>query len=47
MKLGRVVGPLVMDAGLAAIANEHGAILHTTNRAFARAPGLRFVNPLL
>lgn len=39
-------GPEVMDAHLAALALEHGAILCTTDRGFARFPGLRFVNPL-
>jgi hypothetical protein len=35
-----------MDAALAAIAIEHGAILHTTDRDFARFEGLRWANPL-
>jgi uncharacterized protein len=43
---GQTVGPLVMDAAVAAIAIEHGAILHTTDRDFARFPGLRWINPL-
>ena len=43
---GQVSGPLVMDAALAAIAIEHGATLQTTDRDFARFPGLQFVNPL-
>jgi predicted nucleic acid-binding protein len=25
---------------------EHGAVLHTTDRDFARFPGLKHVNPL-
>ena len=43
---GQAVGPLVMDAVLAAIALEHGATLHTTDRDFARFPGLRWIDPL-
>ena len=47
MREGQAVGPLVMDAVLAAIALEHGAILHTTDRDFSRFPGLRWTNPLI
>ncbi len=43
---GRVQGPVTTDAQLAALTIEHGAILHTTDRDFARFPGLRWVNPL-
>ena len=43
---GQAVGPLVTDAALAAIAIEHGATLHTTDRDFARFPDLRWTNPL-
>ena len=43
---GQTAGPLVMDAALAAIAIEHGASLFTTDRDFARFPGLRWSNPL-
>lgn len=43
---GQVVGPLVMDAALAAIAIEYGATLHTTDRDFARFPGLTWTNPI-
>lgn len=43
---GQTTGPLVMDAALAAIAIEHGATLYTTDRDFARFPGLRWTNPL-
>ena len=43
---GQTSGPLVMDAALAAIAIEHGATLCTTDRDFARFPGLRWTNPL-
>jgi toxin-antitoxin system PIN domain toxin len=44
---GQAVGPLVMDAVLAAIALEHGARLCTTDRDFSRFSGLRWVNPLV
>jgi hypothetical protein len=43
---GQTVGPLVMDAALAAIALEHGATLCTTDRDFSRFPGLKWTNPL-
>jgi len=43
---GRASGPLVSDAEIAAITIEHGAVLHTTDRDFARFPGLRWKNPL-
>jgi predicted nucleic acid-binding protein len=36
----------MMDAVLAAIAIEHGATLNTTDRDFARFPGLAWVNPI-
>ena len=39
-------GPLMMDAHLAALTIEHGARLATTDRDFARFPGLRFEDPL-
>jgi predicted nucleic acid-binding protein len=35
-----------MDAVLAAIAVENGATLCTTDRDFARFPGLAWTNPL-
>jgi toxin-antitoxin system PIN domain toxin len=44
---GQTVGPLVMDAVLAAIALEHGALLCTTDRDFSRFSGLKWTNPLL
>jgi toxin-antitoxin system PIN domain toxin len=47
MSDGQTAGPLVMDAVLAALAIEHGATLHTTDRDFARFPGLKWTNPLL
>jgi toxin-antitoxin system PIN domain toxin len=43
---GQITGPLVMDAVIAAIALEHGAILYTTDRDFLRFPRLKWVNPL-
>jgi uncharacterized protein len=43
---GQARGPLVMDAHLAALAMEHGAVLHTTDRDFSRFDGLRWRNPL-
>ncbi|MDQ2641975.1 MAG: PIN domain-containing protein [Pseudomonadota bacterium] len=46
MREGQVKGPLVMDAVIAALAIEHGATLHTTDRDFARFPGLKWCNPL-
>jgi toxin-antitoxin system PIN domain toxin len=39
-------GSLVMDAHLAALAMEHGAILCTSDRDFARFPKLRLLDPL-
>lgn len=46
MRKGQTVGPLIMDAVLASIALEHGAILYTTDRDFSRFPGLKWTNPL-
>jgi toxin-antitoxin system PIN domain toxin len=42
----KAVGPLVMDAHLAALAVEHGTTLATTDRDFARFSGLKIINPL-
>ena len=42
---GQVAGPLVMDAFLAALAQENGATLATTDRDFARFPKLKTTNP--
>jgi toxin-antitoxin system PIN domain toxin len=39
-------GNLTSDAQLAAIAIEHGAEVSSTDRDFARFPGVRWVNPL-
>jgi toxin-antitoxin system PIN domain toxin len=46
MGRGQASGPLVTDAVLAALAVEHGATLHTTDRGFSRFPGLRWTNPI-
>jgi uncharacterized protein len=43
---GQAFGPLVSDAQIAALAIENGAILYSSDRDFARFPGLRWVNPL-
>lgn len=43
---GQAAGNLASDAHLAALAIEHGALLCTTDRDFARFPGLRWENPL-
>ena len=43
---GQAFGPLVSDARIAALTIEHGAVLYSTDRDFARFPGLRWVNPL-
>jgi len=47
MRDGQTTGPLIMDAVLASIAIEHGATLNTTDRDFARFPGLSWKNPLI
>lgn len=46
MNEGQATGPMVMDAALAALAVEHGATLHTTDRDFSRFPGLKWRNPI-
>jgi uncharacterized protein len=46
LRATQVKGPLIMDAHLAALAIEHGAVLHTTDSDFDQFPGLRRVNPL-
>ncbi|MBA3797324.1 MAG: type II toxin-antitoxin system VapC family toxin [Candidatus Limnocylindrales bacterium] len=43
---GQARGSLIMDAHLATLAVEHGATIHTTDRDFARFPGLRFKDPI-
>jgi uncharacterized protein len=44
--VGQAGSELVSDAHLAALAIEHGAVVCTTDRDFARFPGLRWQNPL-
>ena len=43
---GQAGGALVTDAQLAALTLEYGGVLHSTDRDFARFPGLRWKNPL-
>ena len=43
---GKVRGALTSDAQLAALTIEYGGILCSTDRDFARFPGLRWMNPL-
>ena len=43
---GQARGSLVSDAQLAALTIEYGGTLCTTDRDFARFPGLRWTNPL-
>ena len=43
---GAASGPLITDAELAAVTVEHGGVLYTTDRDFARFPGLKWINPL-
>lgn len=43
---GQVRGPLITHAQLAALTVEYGGVLQTTDRDFARFPGLRWRNPL-
>jgi uncharacterized protein len=44
---GQAPGVLVSDAHLAALTIECGGVLYTTDRDFARFPGLQWANPLL
>jgi len=39
---GQAQDPLISDAQLAGLAIEYGGVLHTTDRDFARFPGLRW-----
>lgn len=43
---GQAPGPLISDAQLASLTIEYGGELYTTDRDFARFPGLRWKNPL-
>jgi len=40
-------GNLTMDAHLAALAIEHGGVVHSCDADFRRFPGLRWFNPLV
>ncbi len=46
LRSAQIKGALVSDAAIAALAIEHGATLCTTDRDFARFPGLKWANPL-
>jgi hypothetical protein len=37
---------MTLDAHVAALSVEHGAIVYTTDRDFLRFPGVRVVNPI-
>jgi toxin-antitoxin system PIN domain toxin len=43
---GAATSRIFTDASIAAIAIEHGAVIHTHDRDFARFPNLRWHNPL-
>lgn len=43
---GQASGDLVMDAHIAAMATSCGAAVASTDRDFARFPGLRFTDPI-
>jgi len=43
---GRASGVLSSDAHLAAVTQEYGGVLYTTDSDFSRFPGLRWINPL-
>lgn len=43
---GQVSGAQVMDAHLAALADEHGLTIATTDRDFLRFPGVEVIDPL-
>jgi toxin-antitoxin system PIN domain toxin len=45
-RIGKVRGATLMDAHVAALAEEYGATLATTDRDFARFRGVRVVDPL-
>jgi hypothetical protein len=45
-RTGKVRGAALMDAHVAALALEHGATLVTSDRGFARFPGLRVEDPV-
>jgi uncharacterized protein len=43
---GQAFGPMVSDAQIASLTLENGAVLYSSDRDFARFPGLRWENPL-
>jgi toxin-antitoxin system PIN domain toxin len=43
---GQAFGPMISDAQIAALTIENGAVLYSSDRDFARFPGLRWINPL-
>ena len=43
---GQTTGSLISDAEIAALTIEYGGVLYTSDRDFARFPGLRWKNPL-
>jgi toxin-antitoxin system PIN domain toxin len=43
---GQAPGPMISDAEISALTIEYGGVLYTTDRDFARFPGLRWTNPL-
>jgi uncharacterized protein len=45
IETAQIVGPMMTDAALAALAIEHGAVLATTDRDFTRFPALATVDP--
>ena len=47
LREGKAAGPMVTDAHLAALAIEHGCVLQSTDRDFARFPELAWENPLI
>lgn len=46
LSAGQASASLVTDAHIAALAIEHGALLCTSDRDFARFPGVKTFNPL-
>lgn len=46
LSIAQARADLVMDAHIAALGLEHGAVVCTDDRDFARFPGLRLENPL-
>jgi hypothetical protein len=46
LSTARARGDLVLDAHLASLAIEHGAVVCTDDRDFARFPGLKTLDPL-